>query len=157
MIVLLWVMYGVGFSIVGVKNALFFAFLCGLLEIIPFVGNIAGTSFAILASLSQGSGTNMVIGIVVTYAIVQFLQTYILEPLVVGAKVKLNPLFTIIGIVVGELVWGIPGMVLAIPVLGMIRIICIHVDALKPYGFLIGEEKKKKGPGLIDKIKGWFK
>lgn len=157
MIVVLWVMYGIGFSIVGVKNALFFAFLCGLLEIIPFVGNITGTGFAILASLSQGAGTNLVIGIVATYGIVQFLQTYILEPLVVGAGVKLNPLFTIIGIVIGELLWGIAGMVLAIPVLGMTRIICIHIDALKPYGFLIGEEKKKKGPGLVEKVKGWFK
>ncbi len=157
MIGLLWIMYGIGFSIVGVKNALFFAFLCGLLEIIPFVGNITGTGFAILASLSQGDGTNIVIGILSAYAIIQFLQTYILEPLVVGAKVKLNPLFTIIAIVIGELVWGVAGMVLAIPVLGMIRIICIHIDTLKPYGFLIGEEKKKKGPGLIDKVKGWFK
>ena len=110
MIVMLWIMYGIGFSIAGVKNAVFFAILCGLLEIIPFVGNITGTGITILMALSQGGGSGMVLGILATYALVQFIQTYILEPLVVGSEVNINPLFTIIVIVVGELVWGVPGI-----------------------------------------------
>ena len=158
MIVGLWIMYGIGFSIVGVKNAFFFAILCGVLEIVPFVGNLTGNAITILMALSQGGGMNMVIGIIITYAIVQFLQSYILEPLVVGAEVNINPLFTILVIVLGELVWGIAGMVLAIPLLGMVKIVCDHIEPLKPYGFLIGEEKKRKNkPGFINKIKNWFK
>lgn len=156
MIVGLWIMYGIGFSIVGVKNAIFFAILCGLLEIVPFVGNLTGNALTILMALSQGGGMNMVIGILITYAIVQFFQSYILEPLVVGAEVNINPLFTIIIIVIGEMVWGIAGMVLAIPMLGIVKIICDHIEPLKPYGFLIGEEKKKKKGGLVEKIKGVF-
>ena len=101
MIVLLWVMYGVGFSLVGVKNAVFFGVICGLMEIVPFIGNITGTAITVISSMSQGADTNMVIGIIVTYGIIQFLQTYIVEPLVVGAEVKINPLFIIIGIVIG--------------------------------------------------------
>jgi predicted PurR-regulated permease PerM len=156
MIVCLWVMYGIGFSIVGVKNALFFAILCGLLEIVPFVGNLTGNAITILMAVSQGGGMNMVIGIIVAYAIIQFLQTYILEPLVVGAEVNINPLFTIVVLVIGELVWGIPGMVLAIPLLGIVKIVCDHIESLKPYGYLIGQEKKGKRKGLIKKIKSWF-
>ena len=156
MIVSLWIMYGIGFSIVGVKNAIFFAILCGMLEIVPFVGNLTGNAITILMALTQGGGMNMVIGILVTYAIVQFFQTYILEPLVVGAEVNINPLSTIVVLVIGELVWGIAGMVLAIPILGIVKIVCDHVEPLKPYGFLIGGEKKKK-KGIADKIKGWFK
>ena len=157
MIVGLWVMYGIGFSIVGVKNAIFFAILCGLLEIVPFVGNLTGNALTILMALSQGGGMNMVIGILIVYAIVQFFQSYILEPLVVGAEVNINPLFTIVIIVVGEMVWGIAGMVLAIPLLGIVKIICDHIEPLKPYGFLIGEDKKKEKGGLMEKIKGIFK
>lgn len=157
MIVCLWIMYGIGFSIVGVKNAIFFAILCGVLEIVPFVGNLTGNALTILMALSQGGGMNMVIGILITYAVVQFLQSYILEPLVVGAEVNINPLSTITVLVIGELVWGIAGMVLAIPILGIVKIICDHVEPLKPYGFLIGEEKKKKKkPGFIQKVKSWF-
>ncbi|HEX6171065.1 MAG TPA: AI-2E family transporter, partial [Chitinophagaceae bacterium] len=115
-----------------------------LLEIIPFIGNLTGTLLAILMVVIQGGGAGMVLGVVITYLIVQFLQTYLLEPLVVGAEVNINPLFTIIILVVGELIWGIPGMVLAIPLLGIIKIICDHIPSLKPYGYLIGSDRKKK-------------
>ena len=144
MIGCLWIMYSIGFSIVGVKYAILFAIICGILEIVPFIGNLLGNLLAIIMVLVQGGGTDMVIGVVITYAIVQTLQSYLLEPLVVGAEVNINPLFTIIILVLGELVWGIPGMVLAIPLLGIVKIICDHVNSLKPYGYLIGSDKKKR-------------
>jgi predicted PurR-regulated permease PerM len=148
MIICLWVMYSIGFSIVGVKFAILFAIVCGLLEIVPFIGNLTGNLLTILMVIIQGGSIGMVIGVLITYATVQFLQTYILEPLVVGAEVNINPLFTIIILVLGELIWGIPGMVLAIPLLGIVKIICDHIDALKPYGYLVGSDRKKK-TGLI--------
>ncbi len=144
MIVCLWVMYGIGFSIAGVKSPILFAVLCGVLEIIPFVGNLAGTAITLLMTIAQGGGTNVIIGILITYALVQFIQSYIIEPLVVGAEVNINPLITIMGIVLGELVWGIPGMILAVPFLGIIKIICDNVQGLKPYGFVLGQAKEKK-------------
>src|SRR5688500_20374019 len=98
MIVVLWIMYGIGFSVAGVKNELFFAILCGLLEIVPFVGNITGTALTIIASMATGGGSNVIIGILIVYGLVQFIQTYILEPLVVGEEISINPLFTIIEI-----------------------------------------------------------
>lgn len=156
MIVCLWVMYSIGFTILGLKNPIFFAMLCGLFEIIPFVGNLTGNALAVLMALTQGGGMGMVIGILITYAIIQFLQTYILEPMVVGSEVNINPLFTIIVLVIGELIWGIAGLVLAIPLLGIVKIICNHIPALQPYGFLIGKEKSE-GRTFKGKIQGWFK
>lgn len=61
MIACLWVMYSIGFSVVGVQNAIFFAVLCGTLEIVPFVGNITGTTITVLMALAQGGGGGMVI------------------------------------------------------------------------------------------------
>ncbi|HEY0900369.1 MAG TPA: AI-2E family transporter [Sphingobacteriaceae bacterium] len=154
MIVILWIMYGIGFSIVGVKSAILFAIICGLLEIVPFIGNLTGTSLTLLMVLSQGGNAQMVIGVVITYMLVQFIQTYILEPLVVGAKVNINPLFTILILVGAEMVWGIPGMVLAIPIMGMVKIICDHIEPLKPYGYLIGENVgKTQESSWIKKLK----
>jgi predicted PurR-regulated permease PerM len=154
MIAVLWMMYGIGFSIVGVKGAIFFAVLCGILEIVPFIGNLTGTLVTMLSVLAQGGDSKMIIGVLITYALVQFIQTYILEPLIVGEQVNINPLFTILAIVLGELVWGVAGMILAIPLLGMLKIVCDHIPDLQPYGFLIGTEKQKnKKTGFIDKIK----
>jgi predicted PurR-regulated permease PerM len=98
-----------------------------------------------------------VIAILITYVCVQFFQTYVLEPLVVGSEVSINPVFTIIGIVGGEFIWGIPGMILAIPVLGITKIVCDNIESLKPYGFLIGEEKTRDKKKPTDKLKGLFR
>ncbi|HMI00918.1 MAG TPA: AI-2E family transporter [Pedobacter sp.] len=158
MIGVLWIMYGIGFSVVGVESAIFFAILCGILEIIPFVGNLTGTAITILAVLAQGGDSKMIIGVIIVYGLVQFIQTYILEPLIVGEQVNINPLFTIMVIVLGETLWGVAGMILAIPLLGMVKIVCDHVPDLQPYGFLIGTaHQRSKKTGLIDKIKRTFK
>ena len=150
MMLCLWIMYSIGFSIVGVKYAVFFAILCGLLEIIPFIGNFTGNMLTVLMVIVQGGSTGMILAVLLTYAVIQFIQSYLLEPLVVGAGVNINPLFTIIILVLGELIWGIPGMVLSIPLLGIVKIICDHIDPLKPYGYLIGHDRKKK-PVVIRK------
>lgn len=139
MIVCLWIMYGIGFSIIGVENALFFAILCGLLEIVPFIGNITGTTLTVLVTAIHGAEFSTLVGIVITYAVVQFIQGWALEPLILGPQVKINPLFTIIALVLGELLWGISGIILAIPLTAILKIICDHIEPLKPYGFLIGE------------------
>jgi len=157
MIVTLWIMYSIGFSIAGVKYAIFFAILCGTLEIIPFIGNLTGTAITVMMGVVQGGDFKVIGGVLITYALVQFIQSYILEPLVVGRGVNLNPLFTIVGIVIGEAVWGIPGMVLAVPVFGMIKIFCDNFDSLKPYGYLLGcEEKAKNSEGMLEKLRALF-
>lgn len=143
MIGCLWVMYGIGFSLIGVENALFFAFLCGLLEIIPFIGNLTGTSITLLVAAAQGSSQGALIAIVATYGVVQFVQGWLLEPLMLGPQVRVNPLFTIIALVVGQQLWGIAGIFLAIPLMAMFKIVCDNIEQLKPYGYLIGETKSK--------------
>ena len=158
MIFLLWIMYGIGFSILGVKNAIFFAILCGLLEIVPFVGNITGTLLTIMVSALHGASLEVVIGILIVYSSVQFIQGWILEPLILGPQVKINSLFTIIALVLGELLWGIPGIILAIPLTAMVKIVCDHIVALQPYGFLIGEIKSvKREMGFVEKLKHQLK
>ena len=154
MIVCLWIMYAIGFSLLGVKNALFFAVLCGFLEIIPFIGNLTGTTLTILVSVVQGAGMPLVISIIATYLIVQFIQEWILSPMIVGTQVKINAFTTIIAMVLGALIWGVAGIFLAIPLIAMFKIVCDHIETLKPYGFLIGEiETRKKKSGFTLKLK----
>lgn len=151
-IFMLWIMYGIGFSLIGIKNALFFAFLCGLLELVPFVGNITGSTLTGLMAFSQGGGFPMVLDVLITYAIVQFIQFYIIAPIVMGAQVRINPLFTILIIIAGELLWGVPGMFLSIPALAITRTVFDNVEALKPFGYLIGQERKHTA--IFQKIRG---
>ncbi|WP_333809236.1 AI-2E family transporter [Flavobacterium sp.] len=144
MIMLLWIMYAIGFSSIGLENALFFAIFCGMLEVVPYVGNITGTTITVLIAFVQGANPPLLIGILIVYAIVQLIQGWLLEPLILGPEVKINPLFTIIALVIGQLLWGIPGIILAIPLLAILKIIFDNVESLKPYGFLIGEIETSK-------------
>lgn len=158
MIVLLWIMYAIGFSVIGVENAIFFAILCGLLEIVPYVGNITGTLLTVLVSAIHGANPTLIVGIVVVYGIVQLIQGWLLEPLILGPQVKINPLFTIIVLVIGQLLWGIPGIILAIPLTAILKIICDHIESLKPYGFLIGEiTAPKKRDDILQSLKSYLK
>lgn len=153
MITVLWVMYFIGFSILGVKNALFFAILCGLLEVIPFVGNIVGTTVTLLVAAVNGASLPLLGGIAATYGVVQLIQGWILEPLIVGSQVKINPFATIIALIIGQLLWGIPGVFIAIPIIAILKIVFDNVESLNPYGFLIGEVvTRKKEIGFIKKI-----
>ncbi len=153
----LWILYGIAFSMLGIKHAIFFAMLCGILHIIPFVGNIIGTTLTVLVAAIQGAGLPILAGIVATYGVIQFIEGWVLEPLVIGHQVKINPLFTIIALVLGELLWGIPGIFLAIPITAMIKTVCDHIEYLKPYGFLIGEiESKKRELTIIKKVKNVY-
>jgi predicted PurR-regulated permease PerM len=151
------ILYGIAFSILGIRNAIFFAMLCGLLNIIPFVGNIIGALLTVLVATIQGAGLPIIVSIVVIYGVIQFIDGWVLEPLVLGHQVKVNPLFTIVALVLGELLWGIPGIFLAIPLAAMIKTVCDHIESLKPYGFLIGEvENEENKLSIIKKVKHYL-
>jgi predicted PurR-regulated permease PerM len=152
MIFCLWIMYGIVFSVLGVKNAIFFAILCGLLEIIPYIGNLTGALLTILVTALNGAHFPILAGIAITYFTVQLIQGWILEPLILGPQVKINPLFTIISLILGQLLWGISGIILAIPVIAIFKIICDHFEPLQPFGFLIGEIEQPNSK-FIDKNK----
>lgn len=152
LIVLLGIMYSIGLTVVGVDNAILLSLLAALVSIIPYVGNILGIFFPILMALGQGADFWIFAGILIVFSIVQFIESYILEPYIVGAEVNIHPFFTIVIIIVGEMIWGISGMILAIPLLGILKIFMENIESLKPYAYLIAENKSS-GEALATKSK----
>ena len=104
-----------------------------------------------------GGGATAILGVLIVFSITQFIESYILEPYVVGHKVEINPVFTIIIVILGGALWGVAGMIISIPVLGILKVVFDHVPYLHPFGYLIGEEEKEGGVNFFKKIKGWFK
>jgi predicted PurR-regulated permease PerM len=159
LILFLAILYSVGLSISGVQNAILISILAAFLSLIPYVGNVVGYVIAVVMSLIAGNGLTSVIGISATFFIAQFVESYILEPYVVGSKVDLNPVVTIIVVVLGEAVWGVVGMLVAIPVLGIIKVVFDNVSVLKPLGYLLGEEGMKddsdEGDSIFTRTKQW--
>lgn len=158
LIIFLTVLYSIGLSISGVKYAIFISIIAAVFSLLPYIGNIIGFIFAaVMALLGTGSGVGPLIGVVITFSITQFIESYILEPYIVGHKVDMNPVMTIVAVVFGEFIWGVPGMVLAIPVLGIVKVICDRITVLQPIGYTIGEEGIEGGENIFTKFSKWIK
>lgn len=158
LIIFLAVLYSIGLTISGVKYAIFISVIAAVFSLLPYIGNVIGFIFAaIMALLASGAGLGPLIGVAITFSITQFVESYILEPYIVGHKVDMNPVMTIIAVVFGEFIWGVPGMVLAIPVLGIVKVICDRIEVLQPVGYAIGEEGIEGGDNIFTKFGKWVK
>lgn len=144
LMVLLAVLYSIGMGISGVDNFIVISVIASLLTIIPYIGNIIGFVLAIGLGYITNGETSALIGIIATFTIVQFIESYILQPYVVGDKVNLDPFITILVVVAGNLVWGVAGMILALPILAIINMIFAYVKPMKPFHYLLSSNQEKE-------------
>lgn len=129
----------IAYSIIGIKYAILFAVLCGVLNLIPYVGIFTATVLASVVTLATGEPIQA-LWVVVAVLVVNSIDGNIITPKIIGSKVSLNSFVVLFGIVVAESIWGIAGMFLAIPILAIFKIIFDNVEGLRPYGFLLGED-----------------
>lgn len=134
-------------TVFGVKYAVLLAVLTGLLNVIPYLGIFISLLISCFIAFATGTPSTCIY-VIIGYIGVHIIDGNIVLPFVVGSKVKINALFSFIGIILGEHLWGIAGMFLCIPAIAIIKIIFERIDGLKPWGKLLGEEerphKKKK-------------
>ena len=139
---MLAVIYAIGLTLLGVKYGIFYGVLAALLSLIPFIGNMIGAMFPIIMAVVYND-TTTALGVIILFGVAQFIESYLLQPLVVGKKVNINPMMTILIAVLGGMLWGVPGMIVAIPYLGIIAIIFSRIEELKPIGFLLSNEEEE--------------
>lgn len=150
-------LYMISYTALGLEYAIFISLLAAIFSLIPYIGNVLGFVLAILASFVSGGGTGQIIAIAVIFSVIQFIESYILEPYVVGSKVDLNPVAVIVGVVLGGIVWGITGMILAIPLLGIIKVVFDNIEPLKPLGYILDESDISSGNEWTTKVQNWVK
>ncbi len=155
LIAFLAVIYGIGLSISGIENAILISILAAVLSLIPYIGNVIGLFLAMSMAAVSGGELGMYIGVVVTYFLAQFIESYILQPYVVGGKVNINPIVTILVVVLGGTIWGVAGMIISIPIIGIFKIICDAVPALQPIGYVLGEDDLGSDDEEPGKLKQW--
>lgn len=128
-------------SILGVKYAILLGVLTGLLNVIPYIGICISLLISCFIAFATGTVSDCVYT-AVGYIIIHAIDGNIVLPFVVGSKVKINALFSFIGIIIGEHLWGISGMLLCIPAIAIIKIIFERVEGLQAWGKLLGEDRK---------------
>jgi len=131
------------FWIIGVKYAVLLGLIVGLFNIIPYVGIFTALFLSGIITFATGT-IKETLFVVVSVIGIHAVDSNLLLPTIVGSKVRLNALITFLGIVFGEMVWGLSGMFLSIPVMAIMKIIFDRIESLKPWGFLLGGDYEYK-------------
>lgn len=134
--------YCITFILLGTQYAILLGLVCAALNFIPYLGFIVSCVLIMLVTLIHGS-LALALQATVLIFIIHVLDANILLPRVVGNKVKMNALITIIAVLMGGVLWGIAGMFLSIPITAIMKIIFENVDTLKPWALLMGVEDQK--------------
>ena len=129
-------------SLIGVKYSLLLALITGVFNVLPYVGIFSSMLIISILTFATSSLTHVVL-VILALIIVHMIDSNFIVPKIVGSKVKVNSLFAMLSIIIGEMIWGISGMFLAIPILAIVKIVMDRIKELKPWGFLLGEEDSK--------------
>jgi predicted PurR-regulated permease PerM len=132
--------------IFGIKHAILIGAIFAILNLIPYVGALIGNIIGVLLTLSSSQELWPILVVLGTIAFVQFLDNNILMPRIVGSKVKINALATIVGVIVAGAMLGISGMFLSLPVIAVLKIVFDRTRHLKQWGVILGDERPKGSP-----------
>ncbi len=132
------------FWVLGIKYAFLLGLITGILNIIPYIGIFVALVLSTLITFATATVLSKVLLVIAALVVVHLIDSNILLPIVVGSKVKINALITVLGVIIGEMLWGISGMFLSIPVIAVLKIIFDRIESMKPWGILLGDEQKKQ-------------
>lgn len=134
----------VGFMILGIKYAILLGAMTAVLNIIPYVGVLIGSLLPVGMALVTSDSVWVAVGALGVCVFTQFLENNFITPKIVGSSVNVNPFASIVALLIGGLIWGLPGMVVAIPVAGIMKVVFDRINQLEPYGYLLGSEDLPK-------------
>ncbi len=138
--------------ILGIEYAILLGVIGAILNLIPYIGGIVAVALPMMIALATKSSASYSLLVLAAYAIIQLIDNNYIVPKIVASKVKINALISIIAVIAGGALWGIPGMFLSIPLIAIIKVVFDHIESLTPWGYLLGDTM----PPII-KIKFPFK
>ena len=124
----------------GIEYAVLIGVIGALLNVIPYIGGVVAVALPMLLALATKQPVDALY-VLIAYMLVQLIDNNLFVPKIVASKVKINALVSIIVVLVGNALWGVPGMFLSIPLTAIIKVIFDRIEALHPFGFLLGDNQ----------------
>lgn len=137
---ILAVLNSLGLWLLGIGFPILWGTLAAILTIIPYIGTTLGGTLPFIYAFATEDSLWAPVGVVIMYQIVQQLEGNIITPKIVGGTMKLNPFVSIVAMVAGGLMWGISGLVIALPVIAIIKILFDHIELMQPVGLLLDKD-----------------
>jgi predicted PurR-regulated permease PerM len=140
------------FQLMGLHQGWTWGLLAGVLSYIPYIGPIIAGVPPLLDAFVHGSPM-LALGVLAIYTAVIVLEGYLIVPLVMGRHMDLNATTVMLACLFWELVWGVPGLFLAMPLMAAFKSICEHVPGWKPWANLMSaDEADKPEPVAVSSI-----
>jgi len=128
-----------GLLLLGIQYAILLGVLGAVLNMIPYIGGIISIALFMMVALVTKDSAWFALYVLGVHTIVQIIDNDYIVPKIVASKVKINALFSILVVLVGNALWGISGMFLSLPLLAIVKVIFDHIDSTKPWGYLLGD------------------
>jgi predicted PurR-regulated permease PerM len=151
-ILILAVLNSVGLLIIGIDYAIFWGILAAFLAVIPYIGTTLGGTLPFLYALATADNWWQPLAVAGMYVVIQTLEGNIITPNIVGNSVSINPLIALLAILLGGFVWGISGIILAIPAIAIVKIILEHNNKTKTIAFLMSNKVHTKNENFWEEI-----
>jgi predicted PurR-regulated permease PerM len=154
-VIIISFLYTIGLLILGIEYALILGILGALLNLLPYLGSIIAASMPMIIAIVTKPSPLFALLVLALYIFIQFIDNNFIVPKIVGSKVKLNALASIIAVISFGTLWGIPGMLVAIPLAAIAKLIFDHIEPLQPWGFLLGDNMPSplKRKSILKKLK----
>ncbi|MCB0555350.1 MAG: AI-2E family transporter [Phaeodactylibacter sp.] len=149
-ILILGVLNSVGLWIIGIKYAAFWGSLAACLAIIPYIGTTLGGVLPFIYALATTGTLWQPAAVVMLYSTVQTLEGNFITPKIVGNSVSINPMAAILSLFLGGMIWGIAGLILALPAAAVLKVIFEHVTPLKPFSELLSSDLYQKKDKFLE-------
>lgn len=126
--------------LIGVKYAVLLGVIGAILNVLPYIGGVIAILLPVIIATITKDGLQTQLAITAAYLVIQFIDNHLLIPLIVSSRVKINAFISIFIVLLGGALWGVSGMFLSIPFIGVLKIVFDRVEELKPWGKLLGTE-----------------
>jgi predicted PurR-regulated permease PerM len=123
----------------GLPNPILWGVMAGFLHYIPFLGAMVGISIVTMVALVTLDSLGTIALVPISYLGLNLLEEYIVLPLVIGRRLMLNTVVIFLWLIFWGWLWGVPGALIAVPLLAIVKIICEHVESLSPVAEFLGQ------------------
>jgi len=138
------VLNSLGLLLIGAPYAILLGIIGAVLNLIPYIGGLIAVALTAIVTLSNTGDIYITLGSFIVYLIVQFIDNNFLVPRIIGSSVQLNALVSILAVLIGGSLCGVGGMFLSLPFVAICKVIFDHVEALQPWGSLLGDEESAR-------------
>jgi len=126
--------------LLGIDYAVLLGIIIAIINLIPYIGVLIGSVLPALVALITKESSWYALAVIGIFVVIQFVDGNIIMPRIVGSKVSLNALASIMGVLIGGLIWGLPGLFLALPIVAILKVIFDRSESLQPWGMLLGHD-----------------